>query len=482
MADKEVLGSILKTLRAAAERKRFRCIDFFVPYPKQAEFFALGLTKRERLLMAGNQLGKTEAGAAETAYHLTGEYPDDWVGKRFDRPVRMWITGETGLLVRDVQQKKLCGAPGVESLFGTGYIPKERFLDKPTLARGVTDAFDTIQVEHRTNGVVDGVSTATFKSYEQGRAKFQGEPVDIIWCDEEPPADVYSEIVTRTNATNGIVFVTFTPLKGRSEVVVRYMDEPSPDRAIVIMTIYDALHYTPEQREKIMAGYPAHEREARAKGIPMMGSGRIFPYSEESIIEAAIDYIPAHWVKLWGIDFGIGHPFGAALILWDKDNDVIHVHATHRITDQMPIQHAYALKQIGAAVPVAWPQDGTAREKGTGETLASQYRKHGLSMLADHATWPDGGLSTEAGILEMQERMQTGRLKVAAHLSDWLQEYQMYHRKDGLIVKLNDDLLSATRIAIMMKRYARQVPLGSQGVPRRRETVAAGVDFDVHGG
>jgi len=54
----------------------------------------------------------------------------------------------------------------------------------------------------------------------------------------------------------------------------------------------------------------------------------------------------------------------------------------------------------------------------------------------------------------MLERMQTGRLKVAAHLADWWEEFRMYHRANGLIVKERDDLLCATRYALMMLRYA----------------------------
>lgn len=149
-----------------------------------------------------------------------------------------------------------------------------------------------------------------------------------------------------------------------------------------------------------------------------------------------------------------------------------------------PLQHAAAMKPIGASVPVAWPQDATARDKGSGEVISSIYRKHGLSMLADHAAWPDGGNSTEAGILEMQERMTTGRLKVASHLSEWWEEYRLYHRKDGQIVKVRDDLLSATRIAIMAKRFARIVPLGSLSLKARRKgipLIAKGVDFDLFG-
>lgn len=40
------LQQILETLEAAAERKTFRRIDFFAPYPKQSEFLGHGRFKR----------------------------------------------------------------------------------------------------------------------------------------------------------------------------------------------------------------------------------------------------------------------------------------------------------------------------------------------------------------------------------------------------------------------------------------------------
>ena len=54
------------------------------------------------------------------------------------------------------------------------------------------------------------------------------------------------------------------------------------------------------------------------------------------------------------------------------------------------------------------------------------------------------GHSTEVGIAEMLTRMQSGRLKVARNLIEWAGELQSYHRKDRLVVKINDDLMSTT--------------------------------------
>jgi phage terminase large subunit-like protein len=472
------LKKIRDTLKAVADRKKFYKLDFYVPYLKQKDFHNLGAIKRERLLMAANQVGKTYCGAAEAAFHLTGLYPAWWEGRKFNRPTKGWICGESSLLVRDGPQRLLCGTPGVGDDFGTGLIPKSCFADRPSMARGVTDSYDTIQVTHHTDGVADGISTATFKSYEQGRQKFQSATLDWAWPDEEPPEDVYDELLTRLIAVeDSILFMTFTPLKGRSKVVVRYQDSYSPDRVIVGMTFDDAAHYTDEKKRKALAGFAEHEREARSKGVPLLGSGAIFSAPEDSVKEMRLESVPQYWRKIWGIDFGINHPFAAALLLWDVDADVIHVHHTVRMSNALPLMHAQAMKGIGADVPVAWPQDGTARESN-GIALSAQYRSAGLKMTHDHATWPEGGYSTEAGIFEMQEREASGRLRYAAHLSDLLEERRHYHRKDGMIVKFQDDILSAIRIGVMMKRCARPVVLGSKCTPRHGGTIAKGIDFD----
>ena len=94
-------------------------------------------------------------------------------------------------------------------------------------------------------------------------------------------------------------------------------------------------------------------------------------------------------------------------------------------------------------------------DKGGGEQLAAQYRQAGVNMMRERATFESGGNSVEAGLLDMLDRMQTGRFKVFAHLNDWWSEMRMYHRKDGQLVKMGEDIISAARMAIMMKRFAR---------------------------
>ncbi len=200
--------------------------------------------------------------------------------------------------------------------------------------------------------------------------------------------------------------------------------------------------------------YPAHEREARTRGVPALGSGRIFPVTEESIRIDPFE-IPKHWVQIGGLDFGWDHPFAAAGCAWDRDADVFHVTKIYREREATPIIHAAALKPWGAAMPWAWPHDGLQHDKGSGEQLAAQYRAHGLALLPERATFDDGTNGVEAGLSDMLQRMQTGRWKVFSTCTEWFEEFRLYHRKDGRIVKERDDLISASRYALMMKRHAR---------------------------
>ena len=445
-----MLKERVKLTKELQRRQRTNLLKYYKPYPKQVEFHHA--KKRERLFMAGNQLGKTLSGGAEAAMHLTGRYPDWWEGFRFDKPITMLAGSESYELTRDGVQRILMGPPANEEDWGTGYIPAKD-IQARTRRMGVSNALDSVTVKH----VSGGASTLLFKAYEQGRGKWQANTVDYVWFDEEPPEDVYFEGITRTNATKGKIAVTFTPLKGMSSVVARYLLEESNDRSVTTMTIEDAEHYTPEERQQIIDSYPAHEREARTKGIPSLGSGRIFPISEEDIVIDPIE-IPAIWPQINGIDFGWDHPFAATRCAWDRDNDVFYVVNEYRQREASPIIHAASIKPWGDWIPVSWPHDGLQHDKGSGEQLSKQYADQGLNMLQERATFADGTNGVEAGISDMLQRMQTGRFKVFNTCGGWLEEFRLYHRKDGKIVKERDDLISASRYALMMKRFAEVKP------------------------
>lgn len=377
--------------------------------------------------------------------HATGLYPNWWEGRRWDRAIVGWAAGVTGESTRDNPQRILLGRPGS---WGTGAIPKSNLVDTSS-SRGLADAVDTIRVRH-TSG---DVSTIQLKSYEKGREKWQGETLDFVWFDEEPPAPIYSEGLTRTNATDGMTLITFTPLLGMTDVVRRFVLDKSPGTHVTQMTIEDAEHYSAKQRADIISTYAPFERDARTKGIPQLGSGRVFPIDEDDIKVDSFP-IPPHWPQIGGMDFGWDHPSAGIRQAWDRDSDTLYITACHRAKAQTPAMFAASVKPWGAWIPWAWPHDGLQHDKGSGEQLAAQYKAQGLNMLGSRATFEDGTNGVEAGLMDMLDRMQTGRYKVFSHLSDWFEEFNLYHRKDGLIVKVAEDLMSASRYALMMKRHA----------------------------
>lgn len=205
-------------------------------YVKHLSFFRAGGARLDdgtyafdqRAFIAGNRVGKSEAGSFETTLHLTGaygEYAPWWDGRKFETPISAWVAGDTGKTVRDIIQEKLLGPP---TAFGSGFIPRH-LIEHRTMKSGVADAVESVWVRHveKDHGA-HCVSDLTFKSYDQRREAFQGTAKHLIWLDEECPEDVYDECKMRTMIVpgtpyGGMVILTFTPLMGLTPVVLRFM-------------------------------------------------------------------------------------------------------------------------------------------------------------------------------------------------------------------------------------------------------------------
>lgn len=458
----------LATKIAAAERAKK--LELFTPFPKQVEFIEAGASNRIRLLLAGNRAGKSETASYEMAMHLTGRYdlaPGGWKGKRFDKPINAWVAGVSAQATRNILQDKLIGPPSRRAEWGTGFIPKDCLdLDSISMLSGVPNAIDTINVRH----VSGEWSTLSFMAFAQGREKFQGTAIDLALLDEECPIDVYSEVLTRLATTRGILMMTFTPLTGITSLVQTFLNAQTCPGAVIRATIHDNLALTKEDIEEIMRGWPVHERAARELGAPFMGSGAIFT-TPEDIIKIEPFQIPDFWKVVCGLDLGFDHPMAAVKCVYDPDSDVIYLTHCHRVKGQTPLQHSETLKGWGEGIPFIYPHDALQHDRGSGETFSKMYARHGLNMVA-RATFEDGSNSVERGIQEMAERFMSSRLRVFSNCLDFFEEYRTYHRRDGKIVKMSDDVLSALRYAIMGLRYA-AVPSNtwtkwSSGKPMKR--------------
>ena len=453
--DNETLAQAIKIAKELERRKATNRIDDYDPYDYQKKFH--NTLAQQRLLMAGNRVGKSFCGAMEVAYHATGKYPSWWAGKRFNRPVRCWAGGVSNETTRDVCQKELVGQPDDPTAKGTGSIPLD---DIGTTVRkaGVPNAINSVVIKHKTGGY----SRVGFKAYEMGKEKWMGESVDVIWLDEEPPQGIYSQALTRTADKGGIVFMTFTPEQGMTETVAQFINNIKEGQALIQATWDDAPHMTGEIRKQILEALPPHERKMREKGIPVLGSGLVFPLPEEDLLCDPID-IPDHWPRLCGIDFGWDHPTAVTWITWDRDTDVVYVYDSYSLRQETVPVHSSAINARGKWIPVIWPMDGRQADKGSGKNLTEQYRKESVNMLREHFSNPPsqgmkegtGGNSVEAGIQQMLTRFQTKRLKIFKNQGKLLEELRMYHRKDGKIVPIHDDVISALRYCVMSLRKAR---------------------------
>ena len=403
-------------------------------YKKHLEFFADGAAFRVRAFRAANRAGKTISGAYETVCHLTGRYPHWWEGKRFDRPINALVAGESGKLVRDSIQIELAGKV---SEIGTGMIPSECIFERRPKG-GIPDAIDTMQIRH----VSGRMSSLQFQSYDQGRESFQATTRDVVWLDEEPPLAIYTEALTRTMTTNGIVYMTFTPLKGVSETVMFLEDQAKEGKlSITTATWDDAPHLTEKDKTEMLANYPPHQRDARSKGIPALGSGAIYPVLESEFVIAPIE-LPIHWRRGYAMDVGWNRT-AALFAAYDDDTDTIYFYSEHYRGQSEPSVHADAIKARGAWMRGVIDPASRGRSQIDGKQLFSLYNDLGLNLsAADNAV--------EAGIYEVYQRLSTGRIKVFSSLVNFLNEYRIYRRDEkGKIVKENDHIMDVMRYFVL---------------------------------
>ena len=427
-------------------------------HPWQLDFHNAGKDHQERMLMAANRPGKTRSAGFEVAFHMTGVYPDWWEGRVFKDPVLVWTGSPTNETSRDIVQKILLGGVDEETL-GTGAIPRSLIKGKPkTRQAGVSDVVDTFKIIHSSGGV----SQCVCKTYEQGWRKWQGTQPDLVWLDEEPEDNeerqrrIYAEALTRLLTSHGSMMVTYTPLLGATNLVQHFQ---SGGEGVFLGTATwdDAPHLGAKERERLAASYPDHEKEARSKGVPMMGEGRAFTTLEDNIKVQAIE-VPSHWARIKGIDFGLDHPAAVADIAWDRDLDIIYVTRVWKKRNLPDIsEHVEAIKDTTPWMPIAWPHDGNNRQKGIGRRLKDIYMDHNLKMLSRSACYkPDklGSQPVEPIVMEVNERCASGRFKVFDSCTDFFNEYRNYHRRDGRLIDRNDDILKAVFYAVMMRRYA----------------------------
>ena len=435
-------------------------LDNIHVYAWQNRFIEATSVYRQCMLMAANRVGKTYTGCYMDAIHATGRYPDDWKGHKFISPPLIWCLGYSGEKCRDILQSALFGDYS-NGVFSGGLISPDHILD--AVGGGTPRLAAEVKVKWIGADGREGVSTVQFKSYSQGQHALMGDSVDWYHIDEEPKdATIWPQVLTRSasgdNGKGGRGILTFTPENGKTELVTQFMERLGPGQYMQRATWDDAPHLSEEVKTEILSAYPAHQRDMRSKGEPLMGSGLIFDVSEDQI-KCDPFGIPQHWFIIGGMDFGWDHPQAQVQLVWDRDADMYYLVNAWKASKTQPFEAWHIVRPWADGVPIAWPADGLQTEKGSARQQRSYYIEEGFNLLDEHATWEDGGNGVWAGIMELTNLFKTGRLKVFSNLFEVFAEIRQYHTKTTAggkieITKTLDDLLDAIRYAYMMRRYA----------------------------
>lgn len=406
--------------------------------------------------MAANRVGKSWTGLLIDAIHATGRYPDTWEGHKFDHAPLLWILGYSGEKIRDILQIPLVGHYSNGELSG-GLIPKERIL-KAYPMQGTSGAVREVQIAHKSGQR----SRIQFWSYSQGQHALMGDSVDWYHIDEEPKDEkIHPQVITRTatgdKGRGGRGIMTFTPENGRTELVIKYMDNPGNSQYLQRATWDDAPHLNEETKEALLEQFPPWQRDMRSKGEPLLGTGIIF---DLDISHNFVDPFkcPNHWHIINGMDFGWDHPQAHVQLWIDRDTDTIYVANAYKQSKQQPFETWEVVKSWCKNVPTAWPHDGLQTEKGSAKQQKSYYSDAGWAMLHKQAQWDDGSNGVEAGLMELHKLLKTRKLLFikSAGINEMQEELLQYHRDEkGKIVKIKDDLIDALRYAYMMRRHAK---------------------------
>ena len=199
----------------------------------------------------------------------------------------------------------------------------------------------------------------------------------------------------------------------------------------------DVPHLDGEAKQELLDETPEWLRDARAKGIPSLGAGAIYPIPEERIKVEPFP-IPGHWRKCYSLD--VGWNWTAALwCAYDDDTATKYLYACYKAGQELPQVHADAIRTRGEWIHGLIDPSAANRNPRDGERIMAEYASLGL-----HLTPANNAVS--AGLVKTWRDLSIGRTKVFSTLAPFFDEYRLYRRdENGKIVKKNDHLMDDMR-------------------------------------
>ena len=247
---------------------------------------------------------------------------------------------------------------------------------------------------------------------------------------------------------NGMLMLTFTPLRGMSEVVLAFLpggelveNLADSSKFVVMATWDDVPHLDDAVKKELWDSIPPFQRDARSKGVPQLGAGAIYPVPESDIVVPDFS-IPDHWPRSYALDVG----WNRTAAIWgarDPETKIVYLYSEHYRGQAEPVIHAHSIKSRGEWIPGVIDPAARGRGQKDGTQLLEQYQDLGLDLTT-------AVNAVESGLYDVWMRMSGGKLKVFSSLSNWRSEFRLYRRDEkGAIVKKDDHLMDATRYLIV---------------------------------
>lgn len=415
----EMLRELQEGIRISAS---YPNILAYEPHEKQLEFHKA--TNKGRLYIGGNRGGKTVGGATESIWRLNGKHPYQRVP---EPPIR-------GRCI------SVDFTNGVEAIV------------KPEIRRWITPSMlikgsweDSYNSNTRTLTLSNG-SFLEFKSYDQELEKHAGTSRHFVWFDEEPPHAIFEENMMRLIDTQGLWYLTMTPVEGYTWTAEELYEPALKGEKNIHVTkvdMFDNPHLNKLAIEEAMSHLSEDDRNARRKGDYVIQGGLIFKKFRGDIhVTDQYVFNPRdNRLRLMAsMDHGLNNP---TAWLWHMvhDDGTVFTFKEHYQNDWTIAQHVEKLEEIEKELrrrPELRVGDPAIVQRNavTGTSVQIEYAQRGIYIaLAKNDV--DAGIIKMADYLYFDEKTKP-KWYIHSSCKNLIREMRRYRWKEWDSRKLKD--------------------------------------------
>ena len=364
-----------------------------------------------RAMIGGNRLGKTVFGGAEMVYWVRGEHPFQPTPPP---PIRARVVAS------DIPQ-------GVFKIA----LPAIAKLMPPSSL--INNSWEDSYVKQTNTLTLENDSFIEFLSNEQDLVKHAGTSRHIIWFDEEPAQDIFTENMARLIDVGGRWILTETPINGISSWIFEEIWEKSTiDANIKVVTgsMDDNIYLSKTEIDLALSTMSEEDREIRRHGKFVPIGGLVYPHFDpaKNIIPPLYksdewSSIKNNWTHVMSMDSGFTNPTCFHWAAIGPDRQTI-IYDEHYVTGKTVEWHAEEVAQKCRALgvnPILCVGDPAIAQSNvvTGTSVHGEYAQNGINIML-------GNNDVIAGINLVSRRLASGQLIICSNCTETLREFSKY--------------------------------------------------------